>query len=150
VVKGMISSLEILQDFKFAAYTPYATIVNLPVVSFAVVMNKEKWDALPADVKKVIDGLSREQAVWTGEYVDRHVQEALAWSAKEYKHEVFNLGAADRKQVDLLLAPMVDDYVKKVSAQGFNCKQIVADALALKAKYEKPAKPTEKPAKKKK
>jgi TRAP-type C4-dicarboxylate transport system substrate-binding protein len=150
VVKGMISSLEILQDFKFAAYTPYATIVNLPVVSFAVVMNKEKWDALPADVKKVIDGLSREQAVWTGEYVDRHVQEALAWSAKEYKHEVFNLGAADRKQVDLLLAPMVDDYVKKVSAQGLNGKQIVADALALKAKYEKPAKPTEKPARKKK
>lgn len=77
VVKGMISSLEILQDFKFAAYTPYATIANLPVVSFAVVMNKAKWDSLPADVKKVIDDLSREQALWTGEYVDRHVQEAL-------------------------------------------------------------------------
>jgi cation diffusion facilitator family transporter len=45
----MVSSLEILQDFKFAAYTPYATIINLPVVSFAVVMNKAKWESLPAD-----------------------------------------------------------------------------------------------------
>jgi len=140
VVKGMISSMEILQDFKFAAYTPNATIVNLPVVSFAVVMNKSKWDALPADVKKVIDGLSREQAIWTGEYVDKHVQEALAWSAKEHKLQQFTLPAADQKQIAVLLAPMTDEYIKKVTAQGLNGKQIVADVQALKAKYEKPVK----------
>lgn len=137
VVKGMISSLEILQDFKFAAYTPYATIANLPVVSFAVVMNKAKWDSLPADVKKVIDDLSREQAVWTGEYVDRHVQEALAWSAKEYKHQVIRLPAPEQKQIAALLAPMTEAYIKKVNAQGLNGKQIIADVQALKAKYEK-------------
>lgn len=150
VVKGMISSLEILQDFKFAAYTPYATIANLPVVSFAVVMNKAKWDALPPDVKKVIDTLSREQAVWTGEYVDRHVQEALTWSKQNHNHQSFTLPAAEQKRVDGLLAPMVDEYVKKVAAQGIDGKKIVADVRALKAKYEKPAKGTgKKPAKKK-
>ncbi|WP_373694404.1 TRAP transporter substrate-binding protein [Geobacter sp.] len=146
IVKGMISSLEILQDLKFASYTPYATIANLPVVSFAVVMNKAKWDALPADVKKALDGLSREQAAWTGEYVDRHVQESLAWSKKNYQHQVFTLPADDQKKVSQLLAPMVDDYVKKVSAQGLNGRQIVADVQAFKKKYETPA---AKPAKKK-
>lgn len=140
VVKGMISSLEILQDFKFAAYTPNVTTVNLPVVSFAVVMNKAKWNALPADVKKVIDDLVREQAIWTGEYVDRHVQEALAWSAKEYKLQQFTLPAAEQQQIASLLAPMTDEYIKKVSAQGLNGKQIVADVQAFKARYEKPAK----------
>jgi TRAP-type C4-dicarboxylate transport system substrate-binding protein len=144
VVKGMISSLEILQDFKFAAYTPYATIANLPVVSFAVVMNKAKWDALPSDVKKAIDGLSREQAVWTGEYVDNHVKEALAWSAREYKHQVISLPAADQKQIETLLAPMTEEYIRKVSGQGLNGKQIVDDVRALKAKYEKPAKKAKK------
>jgi TRAP-type C4-dicarboxylate transport system substrate-binding protein len=151
VVKGMISSLEILQDFKFAAYTPYATIANLPVVSFAVVMNRSKWDGLPADVKKVIDGLSREQAVWTGEYVDNHVKEALAWSAREYQHQVINLPAEDQRQIALLLAPMTEEYVKKVSAQGLDGRRIVADVQALKAKYEKTTgKKGEKPAKRKK
>ncbi len=137
VVKGMISSLEILQDFKFAAYTPYATIANLPVVSFAVVMNKAKWDSLPPDVKKVIDDLSREQAVWTGEYVDKHVQEALVWSAKEYKHQVIQLPVAEQKQIARLLAPMTEEYIKKANAQGLNGKQIITDVQALKAKYEK-------------
>ena len=60
VVKGIVSSLEILQDFKFAAYTPNATLVNLPVVSFAVVMNKAKWNSLPAEVQKVMDALTQE------------------------------------------------------------------------------------------
>ena len=145
IVKGMISSLEILQDMKFASYTPYATIANLPVVSFAVVMTRAKWDALPADVKKAIDELSREQAAWTGQYADTHVQDALAWAKKNYQHQVFTLPAADQKKVAELLQPMVDDYVKKVSAQGLPGKQIVADVLALKKKYEAPAaKPTKK------
>jgi len=149
VVKGMVSSLEILKDFKFAAYTPYATMVNLPVVSFAVVMNKAKWDALPADVKQVMDGLSREQAVWTGQYVDDHVKEALAWSAKEYKHRVLSLPPAEQKQIDTLLAPMTADYIAKVSKAGINGAQVVADVKALKAKYEKPAKKPKQPVKKK-
>jgi TRAP-type C4-dicarboxylate transport system substrate-binding protein len=143
----MISSMEILQDFKFAAYTPNVTVANLPVVSFAVVMNKARWNSLPLDVKKVIDDLSREQAVWTGEYVDNHVQEALAWSAKEHKLRQFALSPADRKQLAALLAPMTEEYIRKVSAQGINGKQIVADVQALKLKYEKSA---GKPDKKKK
>ena len=149
VVKGMISSLEILKDFKFAAYTPYATMVNLPVVSFAVVMNKAKWDSLPADVKKVMDDLSREQAVWTGQYVDNHVKEALAWSAREYKHQTLALPPAEQKQIETLLAPMTADYIAKVSKAGINGAQVVADVKTLKAKYEKPAKKAKQPAKKK-
>ena len=148
VVKGMVSSLEILQDFKFAAYTPYATIANLPVVSFAVVMNKAKWNSLPPDVKKVIDGLAREQAVWTGQYVDNHVKEALEWSKKNYRHQVITLSAADRKRIQAQLAPMTDAYVKKVGAQGLNGTQIIADVQLLKANYEK-ANAGKKPAKRK-
>ncbi len=140
IVKGMISSLEILQDLKFASYTPYATIANLPVVSFAVVMNKARWNSLPADVKRALDGLSREQAAWTGEYVDRHVRDSLAWSKSNYRHQVFTLPAEDQKRINQLLSPMVDNYVKKVSAQGLNGKQIVADVQALKKKYAAPAK----------
>jgi TRAP-type C4-dicarboxylate transport system substrate-binding protein len=136
VVKGMVSSMEILQDFKFAAYTPHATIANLSVVTFAVVMNQEKWNSLPADVKKVLDDMRREQALWTGDYVDNHVAEALAWSKKNYGHQVYHLPAADAESMKAQLKPMVDDYVKRVSAAGLPGDRIVADVLALKKKNE--------------
>lgn len=136
VVKGMVSSLEILKDFKFAAYTPNATIANLSVVTFAVVMNREKWDALPADVKTVLDGMRREQAIWTGTYVDDHVTEALDWSKKNYDLQVFHLPAADAETVRTAVKPMLDEYVKKVTALGLPGDRIIADALALKKKNE--------------
>ena len=137
IVKGNVSSMEILKDFNFASYLPFATEANLFVVSFGVVMNKEKWNSLPDDVKKVIDDLRREQALWTGTYVDNHVKEALAWSKDKYKHQLFELPAADQAEIQKLLKPMQDNYVKKVTAAGLPGDQILKDALALKDKYEK-------------
>ncbi|MBI5342730.1 MAG: C4-dicarboxylate ABC transporter substrate-binding protein, partial [Deltaproteobacteria bacterium] len=112
------------------------TVANLPVVTFAVVMNKDKWNSLPADVKKVLDGMRREQAQWTGEYVDNHVKEALAWSKKNYNHQLFTLSAPEAETVKSLLKPILDDYTKRVTAQGFPGGQILADALAIKKKHE--------------
>jgi len=137
VVKGMVSSMEILKDFNFAAYCPYATDANLFVVSFGVVMNMEKWNALPPNVKKVFDDLRVEQALWTGDYVDGHVKEALAWSKEKYKHQVINLPAEEKAEIAKLLNPMIQDYVKRISAQGLPGDKIVKDMYSLKAKYEK-------------
>jgi TRAP-type transport system periplasmic protein len=137
VVKGHVSSMEVLKDFNYAAYTANATIANLWVVSFGVVMNQDKWAALPADVKKVFDDLRREQALWTGRYVDEHVLEAVKWSKEKYNLQIFDLPADQQAQVPQLLAPMVDEYVKKVTAAGLPGEQIIKDVMALKAKYEK-------------
>ena len=137
VVKGMVSSMEILKDFNFAAYCPFATEANLFVVTFAVVMNKEKWNALPDDIKKLLDDLRREQALWTGTYVDNHVKEAVAWSKDKYKLQLFELPAGDKAEIPKLLKPMLDEYVKRVSAAGLPGDQILKDAFALKDKYEK-------------
>ena len=138
VVKGNFSSMEVLKDFNYAAYTPYVTLVNLQVVSFAVVMNKDKWNAMPADVKKVFDDMRREQAEWTGAYVDNHVKEALVWSKEKYKDfQVFELPKNDSAEIPKLMQPIIDGYVKKTNALGLPGDQIVKDISLLKAKYEK-------------
>jgi TRAP-type C4-dicarboxylate transport system substrate-binding protein len=137
VVKGHVSSMEVLKDFNYAAYTANATITNLWVVSFGVVMNKDKWASLPADVKKVFDDLRQEQALWTGRYVDDHVLEAVKWSKEKYDLQMFELPVKEQAEIPTLLAPMVDDYVKKLAAAGLPGEQIVKDVMALKAKYEK-------------
>jgi len=139
VVKGMVSSMEILKDFNFAAYCPYATEANLFVVTFAVVMNKEKWDSLPADVRKVIDDMRQEWALWTGRYVDDHVTEAVKWSKEKYNLQIFELPASDKAEIPKLVKPMIDDYIKRVSAPSvaLNGEQILKDLYSLKDKYEK-------------
>ena len=136
IVKGMASSLEVLKDFNYASYCPYATITDLQVVSFAVIMNKAKWESLSPEVKKTLDDLRREQCLWTGTYVDEHVKEGLAWSKQNHKHEVIELPAADKAAIPGLLKPMVEDYTKKTNAAGLPADQIIKDIQIFKAKYE--------------
>ncbi len=136
-VQGHVSSMEVLKDFNYAAYTPNATIANLWVVSFGVVMNKEKWNSLPPDVKKVMDDMRKEWALWTGNYVDNHVTEAITWSKQKYNLQIFELPSNEKAEIPKMLNPLIEDYVKRVTAKGLPGDQIIKDVHALKEKYEK-------------
>lgn len=137
VVKGMITALEVLKDFNYAAYCSHVTMANLGTVTFAVVMNKDKWNSLPADVKKVLDDLRREQAEWTGKYEDNHCQEAVVWAKQKYNLQVYEFPASEKAEISKLLNPIIAAYVKKVNASGLPGDQILKDVYSLKAKYEK-------------
>ncbi len=136
-VKGHVSSMEVLKDFNYASYTPNATITNLWVVTFSVVMNKDKWNSLPADVKKVMDDMRKEWALWTGNYVDNHVLESLKWSKEKYNLQVYELTATEKTEASKLIKPLIDTYVDRVTKAGLPGNQIMKDVYALKEKYEK-------------
>ncbi len=138
VIKGNVSSLEVMKDFKYAEYCKHVTAnLNLFVVSFAVVMNQKKWEGLPADVKKVMDDLRLDQAIWTGRYVDNHVKEAMKWSEQTHNVQVYRLSPKEISRWDALLKPMIDKHLKDVEAKGLPAKAILDDALKLKEKYSK-------------
>ncbi len=136
LVKGLLSSLEVLQDFNYAEYCRHATITDFQVYPFAVVMNLDKWNSLPDDVKKVLDDLGREQAEWTGKYMDQHVQEALDWSKEKYQLQVVALPEAARAEAAKMLAPMIDEWKQAAAAAGVDAEAVLAEVQALKAKYE--------------
>lgn len=125
VVKGNVSSGEVLKDMNYAAYCPFVFKTDLCVTSFAVVMNKAKYESLPAEVKQVLDGLYREQAEWTGAYVDQHVQEALAWAKEQHKLTVNEPSAEDKAALRATSQPLVDGYIARVTAKGVDGQAIV-------------------------
>ncbi len=134
VVKGLVSSGEVLKDMNYAAYCPFVLKADLPVISFAVVMNRAKYDALPTDVKQVLDGLYREQAEWTGTYVDQHVEEAIAWAKEKHKLTVNELAAEERATLRKTAEPIIEDYVKRTAAKNVDGKAVLEFIQAQKAK----------------
>lgn len=136
LVKGLLSSLEVLKDFNFAESCRYETITDLPVYPFAVVMNMAKWNSLPADVQQVLDGLSREQSEWTGKYMDGHVQESLAWSKEKYAIEVIELSDAALAQIQAQTAPLLEEWKTQAKAAGLPAEAILEDLARLKAGHE--------------
>lgn len=136
VVSGIVSSLEVLKDMNFAAYCPYATRTNLHVVTFAVIMNKDKYNSLPAEAKEVIDNLARGHCEWTGRYVDNHVEQALQWAKQKYQHQVFMLPAEETAKIPQYLNPMIKEYIDRVTENGLPGEQIMKDVYSFKAAHE--------------
>lgn len=127
VVQGLFSSLEVMKDLKFAEICPYITMTETVIYPFAVVMNLDAWNALPGDVRKVMDDLRVEQAEWTGTYMDGHVQEAVAWSREQHKVEVITLPPAEKARWDALLEPITAGWIADAKAKGFPAEAIVKD-----------------------
>jgi TRAP-type C4-dicarboxylate transport system substrate-binding protein len=127
VVQGAISSLETLMDFKYAELCKYVTMVNGPVYPFAVVMNMEKWNSLPKDVQDVMDALGTEQAWWTGNYMDKHVEESIEWSKKNYNIEIIELTQKELDRWDKLLKPLIDKWSDEAKAKGLPARTILKD-----------------------
>ncbi|MEA1966703.1 MAG: TRAP transporter substrate-binding protein DctP, partial [Thermodesulfobacteriota bacterium] len=130
VVQGLFSSLEVMKDLKFAEDCKYVTMTNTVVYPFAVVMNRSKWNALPPDVKKMMDDLAKEQAEWTGTYMDSHVEDAVAWS-KSRGVEFINLDENQALKWNSLLSPITEKWIKKADTKGFNGKGIVSTIYDL-------------------
>jgi len=135
VVKGLFSSLEVMKDFKFAELCGYVTMTDAAVYPFAVVMNMDKWNALPKDVQKVLEDLGPEQSVWTGTYMDNHVNESIAWSQETHKVEVIRLSATEKAQWDALLSPMTAQWIEEEKAKGLPSEAIVNDIKAFTKKH---------------
>lgn len=137
VVKGLFSSLESMKDFKFAEMCGYVTMTNTVIYPFAVVMNLEKWKALPKDVQKVMDNLILEQAEWTGNYMDNHVKESINWSKKTHNVEFINLSKKEKAKWDKKLQFLNDKWVAGAKEKGLPAKKIVKDIKKLISKYDK-------------
>lgn len=131
-IKGYVSSDDVLMDFKYAEIVHYRTDWS-PCIgcSFAVVMNMDTWNSLPADVKQVMDDLAVEMSVWTGEYMDTHCAESLQWAIDEQGLEVITISEEEKAMWDELPEPLVDAYLADMAAKGLPGEEYLARLAEL-------------------
>jgi TRAP-type C4-dicarboxylate transport system substrate-binding protein len=94
------------QDFG-AAYT----------TGFFVVMNKDKWASLPADVQKIIEEINEEWIIKTGQAWDDIDKEGYKLAASK-GIKVISLSKAEDDRWHKLMQPTLDDYVKVTNGKG--------------------------------
>jgi TRAP-type transport system periplasmic protein len=127
VLDGVVGPAEMLQGWKLADLIKYVTVPkgfgNAPL--FYIVMNKEKWDKLPADLQKTFDTVSmefREKYAVGGQELDIEGIAAL----KKNGGQVISLEDAEAKRWEQAVAPVVAGYKKELVGLGFS--QADADA----------------------
>ena len=138
VIEGTMTSREVLKDFRLAESLKFVTDYPTAVVTFAAVMDRKRWDQLPADVQKVMNQLADEMPTWTGNYHDnQNVGAALNWAKDTHGLKVVSLSAAERRAWDAKLSPMVTDWVKEMSGKGLPAEKFIQRVQALRDQMAK-------------
>jgi len=138
VVDGATYPYEAAKGFRLAEVTKYTTEnYSMAYTSgFYVVMNKAKWDALPANVQKVFDEVSAEWVKKTGEAWDEIDKEG-----KEFFHQQggqsITLSPEESARWKAAVAPMQEEYVAAAAAKGVDGKKALAVTLEALEKYSK-------------
>jgi TRAP-type transport system periplasmic protein len=125
VVEATLCPIETLKGWKQGEVIQYvvdSTAIGYTTAMF-VVMNKAKWDKLPADLQKVLADVS-------AEYVAKH---GAAWDeadkagrqfVMDLKREFIALSADEQAKWRNAVKPVLDDYVKAAKA-----KKLPGDAM---------------------
>ncbi|MGB3391213.1 MAG: TRAP transporter substrate-binding protein [Pseudaminobacter sp.] len=129
VIDGYMTSIEVIKEFKLAEMVKHVTEYPMNVLTFAVVMNKAKWDSLPKNVQDAIDAVSRDLAVFAGELYDERAEEAIEWAKSEYGVEFHQLADEEAAKWTEATAPLVQAWVKKQEAAGLPAQDFL-DRLA--------------------
>lgn len=76
-------------------------------------------------------------ALWTGEYLDNHVQEALDWAVKEHGVQIITLSPEEKAKWDEKLKAVRDKAVREAEAKGVPGQEFMKRLIELRDKYSK-------------
>ena len=142
-VNGSILPFEIAPAVKMQDLTNYFTTLappqpRLSTSIFTFLMNKQKYESLPPDLKKVIDNNSGpnlvDLAIKTWDQVELAGEKVMHTKSK---NKFVQLSAEETAKLKKKVQPVFDRFVKLLDEGGDNGKQILAEVEALEAKYSK-------------
>ncbi len=119
VVDGVLSSMEVQKGWKVGEIIRYATLSYKvgTVYTFYIVMNKNKWNALPEDTKKIFTDVA---AQWKDKYgvasndIDIEGREYLLKNGGQ----LIPLSDEESKRWVSAAQPVVEKHIKELEAKG--------------------------------
>jgi len=142
-VQGSILPYEIAPAVKMQDLTDYFTTLappqpRLSTAIFTFLMNKQKYQGLPPDLKKVIDDNSgRNIAAQAIEVWDRIEIEGEQVMRAKSKNKFVSLSAEETAKFKKMVQPVFDRFKKMLDDGGDNGAQILAEVEALEQKYSR-------------
>ncbi len=126
VVDGSVYPLEANKGWKLGEVTKYCTAAfsTAYTTTFFVVMNKDRWQSLPADIQQIIRQINSEWAIRHGKAWDQSDSEGLVYFLNQ-GGEIIGLPPKEMARWKKAVAPIVDNYIKKVKSKGIDGAKIV-------------------------
>jgi TRAP-type transport system periplasmic protein len=116
-------------------HTDIGASPTLYTTAFILAMNKPKYESLPADLKKVIDGNSGQfAATLAGRMWDAQAV-AVEGMVQKRGNTITVLSKEEAARWEKATHPVTDVWLKQAKDKGLNGEKLLADAKAVLAKY---------------
>jgi TRAP-type C4-dicarboxylate transport system substrate-binding protein len=138
VAEGALAPFMALKDFRWGELVKYS-IENYGSsysVGFFVVMNKNKWNALPADIQKVFTQVSEEYTDKVGALWDQTDREGIEF-AKSKGVKLLPLSKEEDARWATAVKHLQDDYVAAMKAKGLPGDQALKFCLDFIKTHQK-------------
>jgi TRAP-type C4-dicarboxylate transport system substrate-binding protein len=119
VVEGAVYPFEANKGWKLGEVTDYCTadFSAAYTTSFFVVMNKDKWNSLSANNRKIIEQVNKEWVIKHGEAWDASDAEGIVFFLNQ-GGQIIGLDANEAERWKMAVAPIIEEYVKKTNGMG--------------------------------
>lgn len=119
VTEGVMAPIETLKGWKLGEVVRFTTqnFGSAYSTGFFVVMNKDKWAALPPDIQKIIEAVNEEWIEKTGKAWDEIDREGTEVAAAR-GNKILTLTPEEDRRWNELVRPIYDEYVKGMRERG--------------------------------
>jgi len=123
---GSTHPLESHKGWKLAEVENYLTAAYSIsyTITFFVVMNKDKWDALPENIKVIFEEINNEWLLQHGEAWDTSDMEGLQFFLAQ-GGQLIGLESSEAARWKMAIAPIIEDYAKSLDEKGLKGQEIV-------------------------
>jgi len=119
VVEGTLGPIEVLKGWKQGEVIKFTTDCKSIGYTTAmyVVMNKEKWNKLPADVQKIFTEVSQEWIDVQGQTWDKNDEEGRAFTLS-LDNQILDLSDSENAAWIEAVQPIIDNYATGAKEKG--------------------------------
>jgi TRAP-type C4-dicarboxylate transport system substrate-binding protein len=119
MVEGSMAPMESLEGWKWGEVVKSTTesFGSAYSTAFFVAMNKEKWNALPADIQKTIETINVEWVEKTGKLWDGVDKSGKEFSLK-LGNKIMPLSKEENQRWATAAKPVLEEYVKRMKEKG--------------------------------
>jgi TRAP-type C4-dicarboxylate transport system substrate-binding protein len=124
-----------LRDFKVGELLHYGTIVPVFPTLFAVAINNNRWNSLPADVQKQIEEMSLEYIKINDDFQNKLAADRMSTANKEFGMEVITPSTQELGRWVAADKPVLDKFISQLNAKGLPGDNLKTKYLELEKKY---------------
>ena len=139
IIDGIVMDFDPLISRRYGEEVKHVTLLNITGTAFYVVMNQERYDSLPDDLKAIVDDMSQNygpnllEKFWA-----ENVYGSLDKGIKEMGGTVYVLSDEDYARADKLAAVPAQAWFKSLDKAGYRGAELEKTFHQLEAKYFTP------------